>query len=100
VDSYLTLLYAMNAHDIGDKLGGWKRAASQIQAEVHAFGFEGDLLYPPEEIEDFVKHTRFGTYYFIETDFGHDGFLVEFDKWGPYVKEALDQERRLQYGTY
>lgn len=100
IDSYVSLLYAMNAHDIGDKLGGWERAASQIQAEVHAFGYEGDLLYPPEAIEDFVKHTRFGTYYSIQTDFGHDGFLVEFEKWGPYVKEALRQERRLQYGTY
>jgi homoserine O-acetyltransferase/O-succinyltransferase len=100
VDSYLTLLYAMNAYDIGDKLGGWKRAASQIQAEVHAFGYEGDLLYPPEVIEGFVKHTRYGTFYSIETDFGHDGFLVEFEKWGPYVKNALVQERRLQYGTY
>jgi homoserine O-acetyltransferase len=100
VDSYLTLLYAMNAHDIGDKLGGWKRAASQIQAEVHAFGYEGDLIYPPEAIEEFVRYTRYGTFYSIETDFGHDGFLVEFDKWGPYIKEALSQERRLKYGTY
>ncbi|WNB91278.1 homoserine O-acetyltransferase [Bacillus sp. NEB1478] len=100
VDSYLTLLYAMNAHDIGDKLGGWKRAASQIQAEVHAFGYTGDLIYPPEEIEEFVKQTRYGTFYSIETDFGHDGFLVEFDKWGPYIKAALSQESGLKYGTY
>ncbi|MBY6037786.1 homoserine O-acetyltransferase [Fictibacillus nanhaiensis] len=100
VDSYLTLLYAMNAHDIGNKLGGWKRAASQIQAEVYCFGYEGDLLYPPDVMEDFVKHTRYGTFYSIDTDFGHDGFLVEFEKWGPIVKEALIQERRLRYGTY
>jgi homoserine O-acetyltransferase/O-succinyltransferase len=100
VDSYLSLLYAMNAFDIGDKLGGSKRAASQIQAEVYCFGYEGDLLYPPEAIEDFVKHTRYGTFYHIETDFGHDGFLVEFEKWGPLIKEGLVQERRLQYGTY
>jgi homoserine O-acetyltransferase/O-succinyltransferase len=100
VDSYLSLLYAMNAHDIGNKLGGWKRAASQIQAEVYCLGYAGDLLYPPEAIEEFVRHTRYGTYYHIETDFGHDGFLVEFEKWGPLIKEALSIERRLKYGTY
>ena len=88
-NSYLYLLYAMNGHDIGRGRGGIEKAANQIQAEVIGLGFTGDLLYPPSEIRTFIQAASRGYFHEIETAFGHDGFLVEYDKWGPIIRGHL-----------
>ncbi|PPA70653.1 homoserine O-acetyltransferase MetX [Jeotgalibacillus proteolyticus] len=94
-NSYLYLLYAMNGHDIGRGRGGVKKAANQIQAEVIGVGFTGDLLYPPGEIKTFINSTAKGYFHEIETAFGHDGFLVEYDKWGPIIRGHLAERSSL-----
>ncbi|MFC7370215.1 homoserine O-acetyltransferase [Fictibacillus iocasae] len=89
-NSYLSLLYAMNAHDIGAGRGGWEQASNTIQAEFYAFGFEGDLLYDPDVLRACASTVKSGHYFHVETLFGHDGFLTEYDRWGGYVSEALE----------
>ncbi|MGD7045062.1 homoserine O-acetyltransferase MetX [Jeotgalibacillus proteolyticus] len=88
-NSYLYLLYAMNGHDIGRGRGGIQKAANLIQAEVVGVGFTGDLLYPPDEIHSFIQFTSKGFFHEVETAFGHDGFLVEYEKWGPIIRGHL-----------
>lgn len=92
-NSYLYLLKAMDSHDIGRGRGGWRKAIQTLKPVLHAIGFSGDLLYPPSEIKEMVDiHRMVNTgSSFIErpTIFGHDGFLVEFEKWGGYIKEWL-----------
>lgn len=96
-NSYLYLLKAMDSHDIGRERGGWEKALSFIQAPMIAVGFKGDLLYPPEQLkvltEKYQQLGRKASFYEVDTDFGHDGFLVEFEKWAGYVKRGL-------YGNY
>ncbi|WP_338421074.1 homoserine O-acetyltransferase MetX [Mesobacillus harenae] len=93
-NSYLTLLQAMNLHDIGFNRNGWREAVKRVKARVTAIGFEGDLLYPPAEIDQVIQELKqrrhSAEFYKIETDYGHDGFLAEFDKWGPIIKEELN----------
>lgn len=95
-NSYLYLLQAMNQHDIGEKRNGWKEALRHIQAKVIGIGFKGDLLYPPEVIQSVVDElTSIGKnalFYEVDTAFGHDGFLVEYDKWGTIIKQAVESE--------
>jgi len=92
-NSYLYLLKAMDSHDIGRERGGWKKALSQIQAPILAIGFYGDLLYPPEQLRELTSIYRQtgkkAWFYQVDTNFGHDGFLTEFEKWGDIVKEGL-----------
>lgn len=89
VNSYLILLKAMNSHDIGRGRGGVKQAASTIKAHVTGIGFEHDLIYPSEEIQAFIETLQKGDFYKVPTDFGHDGFLVEFEKWGYLIQHQL-----------
>jgi homoserine O-acetyltransferase/O-succinyltransferase len=89
VNSYLVLLKAMNSHDIGFARGGWKNAASSIKAHVTAIAFQHDLIYPSDQIEEFIKEVQNGDYFYVPTDYGHDGFLVEFEKWGHYIQNQL-----------
>ncbi|SDK05375.1 homoserine O-acetyltransferase MetX [Sediminibacillus albus] len=94
-NSYLYLLKAMDTHDIGRGRGGWQQAASYIKAPVTALGYSGDLLFPPTALQELVdqlaESAKPAEYTHVETRFGHDGFLVEFSKWGDVIKEKLER---------
>ncbi|WP_409251983.1 homoserine O-acetyltransferase MetX [Bacillus sp. SCS-153A] len=90
-NSYLYLMAAMNSHDIGRGRGGWKEAATQFQPQLVALGFTNDLIYPSLLIKEFAERVPYSRFYEIETLFGHDGFLTEFDKWGNLISEHLEK---------
>lgn len=93
-NSYLYLLKAMDTHDIGRERGGWKEAAKQIQAPLFALGYTGDLLFPTKEFKQLVDYLEVlgkpCSFEEVVTQFGHDGFLVEFEKWGYLIQEKLE----------
>ncbi|NLP50187.1 homoserine O-acetyltransferase [Bacillus sp. RO1] len=95
-NSYLTLLQAMDQFDLGFKRGGWQNGLEKVDAKVCMISFSGDLLYPPPLAEAFVKelkeHNKNAAYIHVDTRFGHDGFLVEFEKWGHHVKQILERK--------
>ncbi len=92
--SYIRLLEAMNGHDIFRNRGERKKVIRQFEAPIFALGFSKDLLYPPSEIQAFINEIvlngGYAEFQEIETNFGHDGFLVEFEKWGPLIQEKLE----------
>jgi homoserine O-acetyltransferase/O-succinyltransferase len=92
-NSYLYLLQAMNQHDIGLNRDGWQGAIRHIQANVIGIGFKGDLLYPPDEIHQVVRELnsqgKKAFFHEVNTAYGHDGFLVEYEKWGPIIRKVI-----------
>ncbi|MCF6092615.1 homoserine O-acetyltransferase [Microaerobacter geothermalis] len=95
-NSYLYLLKAMDSHDIGRGRGGWKTALSHIKSKVLLIGITRDLLYTVqhmEEMQSSLKQARVdSTYIEIDSKFGHDGFLVEFERIGPLVESFLSKK--------
>lgn len=57
--------------------------------------FESDLLFLPKEMKtiyDTLKNINNKNdikYINIDSDYGHDAFLVEYDKFAHYIKEEL-----------
>ncbi|WP_349410078.1 homoserine O-acetyltransferase MetX [Pseudalkalibacillus sp. SCS-8] len=94
-ESYLTLLDVMNSHDIGRGRGGLEQVIHGYQVPVYGIGFTRDLVYPPDVLGAFltaIQHEGgIAGYYEVESKYGHDGFLVEFEKWGWIVKEKLTE---------
>ncbi|HET7627555.1 MAG TPA: homoserine O-acetyltransferase [Bacillales bacterium] len=92
-NSYLYLLKAMDSHDIGRGRGGWQQALQLCRAPLFAFSFQGDLLYPPDplkQLADWHRNAGKEAHFFeVETKFGHDGFLVEFERWAWKLKGCL-----------
>jgi homoserine O-acetyltransferase/O-succinyltransferase len=75
--SYITLSKAMDAHNLGRKRASVEIALQQIKAKTLVIGIESDLLFPVKEQEyltEWIPNAVFGK---IDSDFGHDGFLVE-----------------------
>ncbi|WP_096155062.1 homoserine O-acetyltransferase MetX [Bacillus sp. FJAT-45066] len=88
-NSYLRLLEVMNEFDIGEGRNGWKNALKEIKSEVCFVAFTNDLLYTSSVIEEAVNEVEKGQYTLVQTTFGHDGFLVEFEKWAEKIKEFV-----------
>ncbi|WP_347548938.1 homoserine O-acetyltransferase [Pseudalkalibacillus hwajinpoensis] len=94
-NSYLYLLKAMDMHDISRGRDSIAKAAKLIQPNVLAISFKGDLIYPPHELEKMFSLESMAHFYIVDTKFGHDGFLVEFDKWGPLIKQQLKETLKI-----
>ncbi|MET3290632.1 homoserine O-acetyltransferase [Brevibacillus fluminis] len=83
-NSYLYLLKAMDTHDIGRGRDGIEEAIKHIRAKVVSIAITNDLLYPiehQEEMAELMKKNGIAVdFYTIDSKYGHDGFLVEFQK--------------------
>lgn len=88
-NSYLYLLNAMNQHDIGQDYDSWQQACQTLTMPILILSFEKDLIYEPIQIKKCSEQLSNCSYHHIETNFGHDGFLVEFEKWGHIISHFL-----------
>lgn len=77
---YYRLTQAMDSHDVGRNRGGVEKALQSITAKTLVIGIQSDVLYPIEEQEYLQKKIRGAELLSIASDFGHDGFLLEYEK--------------------
>jgi len=92
-NSYLTLVEAMNSHDIARSRGSIKKAIAKIKAQVLLVGIDSDRLFPVATqrtiFEAKPKNLLGNKLFIIQSDYGHDGFLIEADKVGPLIQKLL-----------
>jgi homoserine O-acetyltransferase len=93
-NSYITLVEAMNSHDVGRGRDSLAAALGSITAKSIVVGISSDRLFPIEDQELIAEHIGGeiigGGLQVIESDFGHDGFLIEDIKLAPMIKALLD----------
>ncbi|SEM99996.1 homoserine O-acetyltransferase MetX [Lihuaxuella thermophila] len=93
-NTYLLLLHAMDTHDIGRGRGGVERAIARIEAEMLTIGITEDLYFPVRQQRELhevcLKNNKKSTYLEFGSPYGHDAFLIEFDKFGYQVREFLE----------
>jgi homoserine O-acetyltransferase len=93
-NSYITLVEAMNSHDVGRGRGGTAQALSRVTAKALVLGIDSDRLFPvpdqrviashaPGNIDGNVPHV-------ITSQFGHDGFLIEDRIVGAQIDRLLN----------
>ncbi|PZF10206.1 homoserine O-acetyltransferase [Curtobacterium sp. MCLR17_034] len=92
--SYVTLTYAMDSHDVGAGRGGVSAALGLVTARTLVVGISSDRLFPVEDqhrIAAGVPDALDGdTAAVIESEFGHDGFLIEHEQVGAHLRRLLD----------
>jgi homoserine O-acetyltransferase len=93
-NSYITLVEAMNSHDVGRDRGGVAAALAQVTARALVLGIDTDRLFPVEHqhtIAQLLPHTINDGHAVITTShFGHDGFLIEDEVVGGHIRRLLD----------
>ena len=77
---YYRLTQAMDSHDISIGRGSSIEALKKITAKTLVIGIESDVLYPVEEQMFLAENINGAKFMHLYSDFGHDGFLLEFDQ--------------------
>ncbi len=92
-NSYLTLVHAMNSHDVGRDRGGVEDALARVQARTLVLGIDTDRLFPIEgqqRIARGIRPTIDDDAVVLASDFGHDGFLIETRAVGAHLRRLLE----------
>ncbi|MGI6877728.1 homoserine O-acetyltransferase MetX [Microbacterium sp. gxy059] len=92
-NSYIRLVEAMDSHDVGRDRGGVEEALGRVSARTLVVGIDTDRLFTIEgqhRIARGIGTTIHGDdAVVIQSDFGHDGFLIETDVLGDRVRELF-----------
>lgn len=75
--TYYTLSKAMDTHDVGRDRGSVAKALSAVKARALVIGIREDLLFTEGEQTSMSEHIEHSELQFINSIYGHDGFLVE-----------------------
>ncbi|GLI26025.1 homoserine O-acetyltransferase [Agromyces rhizosphaerae] len=92
-NSYIVLTEAMNSHDIGRGRGGTARALQGVRARTLVLGIRSDRYFPldgQEEIVAGLAADRDGRLVVLDSEFGHDAFLIESASVGRAIRELLE----------
>ena len=92
-NSYIALVQAMNSHDIGRDRGGVVAALGRITARGLVLGIDTDRLFPLIDQHFIARHIPSSVSgdeaIVIQSNFGHDGFLIEDGQVGSHVRGLL-----------
>jgi homoserine O-acetyltransferase len=93
---YYRLTQSMDSHDVGLNRGGVKNALKKITARTLVIGLESDVLYPIHEQQFLQKNIPGAKLLSIPSDFGHDGFLLEYKKIEAALKRFIEDRYSQQ----
>lgn len=92
-NSYVTLVQAMNSHDVGRGRGGVRAALQTLELPTLVLGIPSDRLFTIEGQDEIARHTPGsldGTRATrIDSPYGHDSFLIEFELVGAQLSRLL-----------
>ena len=78
--SYHAILDAFDTHDVGRGRGGVVEALGRIRARTLVVGITTDMIFTPREMRELQGWIPGSLYREIDSPFGHDGFLVEYEQ--------------------
>ena len=93
-NSYLYITKAIDYFDISTGHGSLDQAMEQVKCKVLVLAFSSDWLYPPHQSEEIVyaltRRRKDVSYCCIQSDYGHDAFLLEVDVMRDAISGFLD----------
>lgn len=87
--AYVLLTKAMDSHHIGRGRGSIASVLQNIKIKTLVIGVNSDVLFPINEqifLADHLPNAEFGI---IDSRFGHDAFLIEYQQLSALIKEFL-----------
>ena len=87
VYSYVRLCESADSHNVGRGRGGIAKALGKIKADTLVVAISSDILFPPDSIRHLADNIPGSQFTVMESDFAHDGFLVEHEKLNEIIQE-------------
>ena len=89
-NTYIALTQAMSLFDLGRGRGGVASALAGIHAPLTVVGIDSDRLFPLRLQAELAELTPgAGQLHVLRSPYGHDGFLVEDDQVGEFIRHAF-----------
>ena len=93
-NSYPYITRALDLYDLRGEDGSLESTLEKVKANVMTVGFTSDWLFPPEQNLEIARALlrcgKNATYAEIESDLGHDSFLIESPKLYELITYFLD----------
>ena len=89
--SYYRLSQAVDSHNLGRGHGKVEDVLQQIKAKSLVVAITSDILFPPSDHTILVENIPNVEYHLIDSDFGHDGFLVEHKQLNEIILNFLKE---------
>ena len=97
-NSFLYITKAIDYFDLSQGRGDLAEAFRDVRAKFLVLSYSSDWLYPPEQSEELVRALlRNGidaSYVEIQSDYGHDAFLLEVERLGELTRDFLAKVQR------
>ncbi|HOI82764.1 MAG TPA: homoserine O-acetyltransferase [Campylobacterales bacterium] len=95
--SFLYLSKAINIFDVSYGYDSLEDALSRIHSSLYLLAFKGDTMFFPSEMQHIVRTMQKKgmdnvSYICIDSDYGHDAFLVEVEKFADLVSDILEKK--------
>lgn len=90
---YYALSRSMDSHNVGRGRTSTEKALQKIKAKTLVIGIESDLLFPIEEqiyLSQYIPNAEFKL---IDSPYGHDGFLIEFEQLEKVLNKFLNNNK-------
>ena len=89
--SYYYLSLSVDSNNAGRGRGGLQKALGSIKVKCTVIGIDSDSLFPVEEQKYMASCIKDAEYFEITSDFGHDGFLLEWEQLTKIIEPLLGQ---------
>ena len=89
--SYVRLSEAVDSHNLGRGRGKVEDVLKQIKAKSLVVAITSDILFPPSDHQILIDNIPDVEYHLIDSDFGHDGFLVEHKQLNDIILNFLGE---------
>ncbi|MGE5551309.1 MAG: homoserine O-acetyltransferase MetX [Bacteroidota bacterium] len=94
-NSYLYITKALDTFDLAARADSLEEALKPFNGRLLLVSFTSDWLYPPAQAKEIARAVRRNggdvTYCEIQSDYGHDAFLLEHGRLAPIVAGFLGQ---------
>jgi len=94
-NTYLTLLAAMDSHDLGRGRGPTEAILKRIDVPGVIVGISTDMLYPVAETRALAAALPRCRFAVLDSMHGHDGFLIDTDQLNDLVLSSRESSRSI-----
>ncbi len=89
--SYYFLSKGMDSHNVGRGRGSVESALQKINSKALAIGITTDILFPVSEQKLIAANIPKGEFVEINSLYGHDGFLLEYEQIERIISDFLEK---------
>lgn len=90
--SYYRFTQAIDSHNLSRGRDSMEKVLSGIRSRCCVVAISSDILFPPSEHHILKENIPGAEYHLIDSDFGHDGFLIEHEKLNRIILNFLNHE--------